>query len=116
VNGDARSGLEPGRLLVGLPGRARRVRELLVERLAVTEAAPHELRPGRHGDPRLQRLRQEPPEGGVVPAEVVSAAVAVSAYAGAKALDLVDQLFTGEHVQVVVHVQILAKGPSLDEG
>src|SRR5215207_4792298 len=57
--------------------RPRRVRRLLVERLPVPDAAPHELRPVRdHGD-RVGLLRQQRPQLRVVPAEFVAGAVAV---------------------------------------
>ena len=39
-----------------------------------------------------------------MPAELVSAAVAVGADAGAKPLDLVDQLFPSQLVQIFIHV------------
>src|SRR5207245_4540217 len=63
-------------LLVELVGGPRRIRELLVQRLPVADAAPQELGPGGDGDPRIERFRHPPPQVRMVPAELVSAAVA----------------------------------------
>src|SRR5262245_58324009 len=45
----------------------RSVRCLSVERLAVTDAAAHEFRPGRHGDRRRGLLGKQGPQVGMMP-------------------------------------------------
>src|SRR2546422_4437793 len=45
-------------LLVELLGDPRRIRELLVQRLPVADAAAQELGPGGDGDPWIERFRQ----------------------------------------------------------
>jgi hypothetical protein len=87
--------------------RTRRVGQLFVERLPVTDAAPQELGPGGNGEPRVERLREEPPEVRLVPAQVVSAAVAVSPDPVAEPLHFIDELFPRERVEIVVHVSPL---------
>lgn len=57
----------------------RRSRCLRVQRLPVTDAALEELRPVRHDRHRVGGFRQQPPQVGVVPAQLVSHAVAVLA-------------------------------------
>jgi hypothetical protein len=47
--------------------RARRVRQLLVQRLAVPQATPEKLRPCRYGRHRVRFLGQKAPEGRVMP-------------------------------------------------
>src|SRR5439155_25652838 len=49
-------------LLVELVVGPRRIRELLVQRLPVADAAPQELGPGGDGDPRIERFRHQPPQ------------------------------------------------------
>ena len=85
--------------------RPRRVRQLLVERLPVLDAARQEFRPGRHRRHRVRLLGQQAPELGVMPAEVVAGRIAVLADAGAEFLHLRDQLVAREFVEIGVHAQ-----------
>src|SRR5262245_31720616 len=52
-------------------------RRLLVERLAVADAAPHEFRPRRHRDRRLDLFGQQRPHIRMMPAEIMAARVAM---------------------------------------
>src|SRR5690606_34642349 len=90
-------------LLVEFRVGARRVGELPVQGLPVADAAAEKLRPIRHRDVPRDRLRQQAPELRMVPAEIVPAAVAVGADAGAQPHHFRDQLFPGEVVEVRIH-------------
>src|SRR5687767_6634263 len=57
--------------------RARRVRKLIVERLAISHAPAQELRPRRHDRQRIRAFRQQGPQRRMVPAERVTRTVAV---------------------------------------
>src|SRR3546814_7115656 len=63
-----------------------------------------ELRPFRHGDLRLDPLREQAPEPRMVPAKRVQAAVAMLADAGTKALRLLDQPVAIHFEQIVVGI------------
>jgi hypothetical protein len=76
---------------------------LLIERLTIANAASEELRPIGHRRQRVLPLGEESPEAGMMPAELLTGAVAVLANASAKLAHLLDQLFAGEIGQVVVH-------------
>ncbi len=52
----------------------------------------------------------------MVPAEVVSAAVAVGTDAGAESLDFVEQLFPGQPVQIFIHVEPSYQEPGRNSG
>src|SRR5688500_14268222 len=86
--------------------RPRRVGKLLVERLPIAQAAAQELRPRRDDGERIRALGAEPPELRMVPAERVTAAVAVRADAVAEALRLGDELVVGHQGEIVVHRMI----------
>ena len=77
--------------------------QLLIERLAVPQAAPEKLRPRRDGRNRVSPFREKPPERGVMPAELVSAAVAVLPDPRAQPLRLGHQLLARHRLQIVVH-------------
>lgn len=81
------------------------VRTLPVQAFAIAQAATHEFRPGRHGDLRLDLLRQYPPELGMVPAEIVPGSIAMFADAGAQAFDLCDQLLRRHPDEIIIHAQ-----------
>ena len=83
--------------------RARRVRKLVVERLAVLHAPSEKLRPRRYGGERVGAVAQQPPERRVVPAKLVTGAVTVRADAGAQAPHLGRQLLARHRLEVVVH-------------
>src|SRR3546814_8850155 len=89
---------------IELPIRSRRIRPLAVEVLAVAQATAQELRPFRHGDLRLDPLREQAPEPRMVPAKLVQAAVAMLADAGTKALRLIDQPVAIHFEQIVVGI------------
>jgi hypothetical protein len=61
---------------------------LLVEGLAVPNAAPKELRPIGHRGQRVLLLRKESPEAGLMPAELLTGTVAVLANSPAKLANL----------------------------
>ena len=81
--------------------RARRIRQLLVERLAVAQAASQKLRPARDGRHRIGPLRQQPPQRWMMPAEVVSRAVAMLADPRAQPLCLDHQLLAPGERQAI---------------
>src|SRR5690349_10547066 len=92
----------PHSLLVRLLGTQRMAR-LLVERLAIPDATPHELRPLRHYRNRIGLFGQQPPQCWMMPAQLVQRAVAVLADTLTQLPDLFDQLLTGHLFQVIVH-------------
>jgi hypothetical protein len=89
--------------------RASRPWQLLVERLAVLQAAPKELRPLGHFRERIRPLGQEAPEIGMVPAEFVASAVAVLADALTQPLALDDELFVAQAFEVVIHGRTVSR-------
>jgi hypothetical protein len=64
---------------VVLVPRPKRSGKLVIERLAIADAAPQELRPLGHVGDGVGGLGQETPELGVVPAEFVAGAVTMPA-------------------------------------
>src|SRR5262249_10132856 len=74
--------------------RPRGIPRLLIERLPVSDTPLQELRPVRHGGQRVRCLREQPPQGRVVPTQFVDRAVAVLADALPQALDLGDELLS----------------------
>lgn len=76
---------------------------LLIKRLAVRDASTQELRPRRDGDVGLDPFRQGPPEIRVMPAQVVSRAVAMVAYGAAEFDHFSDQLFSHHALEIVIH-------------
>src|SRR5262245_12010481 len=79
-----------------------RVRQLAVERFAVSQASAQELRPWRDRDFGCHPLGQQTPELGVMPAQIMSAAVPVFTDACPQPLHLGDQRLAG-YVQILVH-------------
>src|SRR5579872_879183 len=63
---------------------APRIRQLDIERLPVPDTATQELRPCRHGQIRLDRLRKKLPELWMVPTQLMPGAVAMPANPGAQ--------------------------------
>src|SRR2546430_818664 len=98
--GRARPALRSGgvELLVG-PGRGR---ELDIERLPVPDAAPQELGPVRNLRERIRGFGQEPPELGMMPAEIVAGAVPMPPDPFPQTKDLVDQLVARECRELLV--------------
>ena len=92
------------RLFVELHSRTGRCRQLLVEGLAVADAASQELWPVRHRWLRIRRLGQESPQFRVVPAEIVARTVAVLSNARTQALHFGDQLPVGERFEIFIHL------------
>jgi hypothetical protein len=70
------------------------IRQLLVQRLAVVNAAANELRPVGHNGQRVGFFRQQRPQRGVVPAQLVARAVAMRANALAELFDFNNELLT----------------------
>ena len=84
---------------------ARRVGRLLVERLAVTDAALQKLRPGRYQNLGLQFVWQQLPQIGMVPAQRMATAVSMDTDGLAQTFRLREQLLARQSVQVLVHRQ-----------
>lgn len=70
----------------------RRIWQFAIERLPVSHAAAQELRPGRDGNLRLDALWQQSPELGMMPAELMPAAIPMLPDPRPETLDLPDQL------------------------
>lgn len=81
----------------------RRRRQFTIQGFSVLDASPQKIRPRWNCDFRSHTLRQQPPKVGMMPAEIMTAAVAVLSDASPQPLDLIDQLFTGHSVQIFVH-------------
>jgi hypothetical protein len=101
-------------MLPRLGAATRRRGELVVEGLPVPDAPPHELGPlGNHRE-RVLPLRKQSPERGVMPAELMMAAVAMRADALPQPSDFGDQLVARHPLQVFVHgVQCSAGLPGM---
>jgi len=98
-----------GRLAVEGFAGSRCVRSLLVERLAIADAALHELRPVGNDDGRIGSFGQQRPQVWVMPAKFVACAVAMFSNALAKAFYLCQQLFVRHLLEIVVHAVILSE-------
>ena len=83
-------------------GGPRGVGESLVERLAIPDAPAQELRPSGDLGKRIGGFREQTPEVGMVPAEIVAGGVAMAPDLS-KALHLPDEIVVGEGVEVLVH-------------
>ena len=77
---------------------------MLVERLTIANAAPHEGRPLRHHGLRIRLFRQQPPERGMVPTQFVTGRVAMSPNALPQSFDLGDEVLAGELIEVFIHI------------
>src|SRR4030095_8728969 len=84
----------------GVRGAAGR---LPVERLAIPEATPEELRPLRNRGKRIGALGQQPPQLRMVPAQLVAGGVPVLPDACTQALHLGNELLAGHRLEVLVH-------------
>ena len=87
-----------------LVARARRRRQLTIQRFAVLNAAAQELRPRGNAWLRISLLRQQAPESWMVPSQLVAEAVAVLPYARSKPPDILYKSVTIEIGEVFVHV------------
>jgi hypothetical protein len=76
---------------------------LLIERLAVANTASEELRPVGNFGERVDLFRQEAPESGVMPAEIVLRAVAMLADAVPQLPNFRDELLARHLFEVIVH-------------
>ena len=76
---------------------------LLVQRLAITDTAAHELRPLWHGNVSVEPFRQQVPERGLVPAEIVSGRIAMLPDAGAQFFDFDEKLVSRQHFEIFIH-------------
>lgn len=70
--------------------------------MSVGDAASEELWPFRHDRNRVGRLGQEPPELGMVPAEVLSGAVAMLADAASQAEHLPNELISRKLIEFCI--------------
>src|SRR6266508_1292857 len=86
----------------------RRVRQLALQRFAIAQAAAQKFWPGRDGHFGRDPLGQQAPEIGMVPAQVVTGAVAVRADARSETLHLRDQLVAAQCFEVAVGVHVTA--------
>ena len=80
---------------------------MFVERLAIPDAALHELRPVWNDNGRIGSLRQQGPQVWMMPAQFVARAIAMLANALAKSFYLRRQLFARHLLEIVVHAVIL---------
>ena len=76
---------------------------MAVERLAIPEASAQELRPVRDSGNRIGLFGQQAPQRRMVPAQLLSGAVAVLADSGAQPLDLCDERVSIEGCEIFVH-------------
>jgi hypothetical protein len=88
--------------LACFPPDPRDVRELLVEGLAVADAAAHELRPVRNLRLRIGAFGQQAPQLRVMPAQLVAAVVTMLADAGAQPLHLGDERVAIEPIEIII--------------
>ena len=77
---------------------------MFIQRLPIFYAAPEELRPFRNGGDWIRSFRQEAPESGVMPAELLARAVAVVANATAELPNLLRELLARHAAEILVHV------------
>ena len=77
---------------------------MLIQGFAVLDAAAEKLRPRRHARLGIGLLRQEPPELRMMPAKLVSDAIAMLTDPGAKASHLRDKRISIETEKVLVQV------------
>ena len=80
----------------------RRVRQLAVKRLAVAHTAAQEARRWRNGHLGLHRLGQQTPKQWVMPTEVVSGTIPVSANTRAEAHHLGHQAFAIKTIKILI--------------
>lgn len=90
---------------------AGRIWQLLVEGLPVADASAEKYRPFRYAGERIRSLREETPESGMMPAELVLRAVAVGPNPLAKPPHLRGELFTRHAVEIFVHASPLVVVP-----
>ncbi|MBW3578718.1 MAG: hypothetical protein KY462_13455 [Actinobacteria bacterium] len=76
--------------------------KLTIERFSVREATAQELRPWRYGNLRIDRLRQQTPELGMMPAEIVARTVPMSTDARPESLHLGDERLAVKALQILV--------------
>jgi hypothetical protein len=104
-----------GRVPVEFPIRAPSIGEFPVEGRAICDTAAQELRPLGHGKILWDWLRQQAPKLRMVPAQVVTAAVAVSANASTQPDHLGNEFVSREFREIVIrdgHDVTLAAGCS----
>ena len=83
-----------------VPHVAGSVGKLFVQRLAVVDAAAHELRPLRHRNARGERFRQQTPKRRLVPAEVVPCRIPMLADAGSQSSHFRQELVPRELLEI----------------
>ena len=101
------------------PAARRPLWPRLVQGMTVLHAAAHEIGPvGDRGD-RVGLVGQQAPERRMVPAEVLTRAVAVAPDPVAEFPDLGGQLVPGHRIEVVIHLSTIAdfrEGSAGDSG
>ena len=83
--------------------RSRRSWQLSVKRLAILQTTTQELRPCWHARNRIAPLRQQSPQLGMMPAELMARAVTVCANARPQTLDLRNQRLSIQPVDIFIH-------------
>lgn len=83
--------------------RDRSTRKLTIERFSIGDATAEELWPGRHGDVRIDRFRQQTPELWMMPAEIVAGVVPMRPDASPKSLHFGDEHLAVKTLQVLIH-------------
>lgn len=83
--------------------RSRNVRQLIVERLAISEASPQELRPVGNIGNRIGRFREQSPQFWMVPTELMACAIPVSADARAQPFHFCDERVSIQTRKVFIH-------------
>jgi hypothetical protein len=75
---------------------------LVIQRVAVADATPQELGPVRHLGDRVGGFREQSPEAGVMPAQIMTSAVAMLSNRLSEPHDLVEKLVPREGLKVSV--------------
>ena len=84
---------------------------MLIERLPIPDAAAQELGPLRNHRRWIAPFRQQGPQVGVVPAQIVLRAVPVCPYARPEHFDLGQQFLPGHGLKIIIHGELLAQTP-----
>src|SRR5882757_2405780 len=82
----------------------RRIGQLAVQRFPVSQASTQEFWPRRHRDFGRNRLGQQSPKLGMMPAKIVAGAVAVRANAGPQTFHLSNKSLAVPTIEVMVEV------------
>ena len=81
------------------------IRQLLVERLAIPEASPQELRPVGNTRNGIGRFREQPPQSRVMPTQLMARTVPVRPDSGPQPFDLRYEPVSIESRKIFIHTQ-----------